>query len=135
MAIGSLDVRHLLRGSISIRRTRATTSSISGGAAHGRCRSFLRDYLYIPLGRPNTMGRHPSLREPDDHDGARRPLARRRPGRCHMGRAAQHLSLHNHAEINLVRRFAASCHAGEHGPFVLTFTVGGGRLGCSMRRR
>ena len=37
---------------------------------------FLRDFLYIPLGG-NRGGKLADLPQPDDHDGARRPLARR----------------------------------------------------------
>ena len=38
--------------------------------------TWLRDYLYIPLGG-NRKGPRPHLREPDDRDAARRPVARR----------------------------------------------------------
>ena len=37
---------------------------------------FLRDFLYIPLGG-NRGSRADDLPQPDDHDGARRPVARR----------------------------------------------------------
>ena len=37
---------------------------------------FLRDYLYIPLGG-NRHGTAAPLRQPDGHDAARRPVARR----------------------------------------------------------
>ena len=46
---------------------------------------FLRDYLYIPLG--GSRGEPPvHLPQPDDHDGARRALARRRLDLRPLGR-------------------------------------------------
>ena len=39
--------------------------------------TWLRDYLYIPLGG-SRGGRWATQPQPDDHDGARRPVARRR---------------------------------------------------------
>ena len=46
---------------------------------------WLRDYLYIPLGG-NQGGPPPHLPQPDAHDGARRPLARRRVDLRDLGR-------------------------------------------------
>ena len=50
---------------------------------------FLRDFLYIPLGG-NRHGKLADLPQPDDHDGARRALARRRLGLRALGDAARH---------------------------------------------
>ena len=48
---------------------------------------FLRDFLYIPLGG-NRRGRLLHLPQPDDHDGARRALARRGVDVRALGRAS-----------------------------------------------
>ena len=47
---------------------------------------FLRDFLYIPLGG-NRGGRWRTVAQPDDHDGPRRALARRRLEVRALGRA------------------------------------------------
>ena len=49
---------------------------------------FLRDFLYIPLGG-NRGGQVEDRAQPDDHDGARRALARRRLGIRPVGSAAR----------------------------------------------
>ena len=49
---------------------------------------FLRDFLYIPLGG-NRGGQAADRAQPDDHDGARRAVARRRLGLRAVGRAAR----------------------------------------------
>ena len=49
---------------------------------------FLRDFLYIPLGG-NRGGKLQDRAQPDDHDGARRPLARRGLGLRAVGHAAR----------------------------------------------
>ena len=49
---------------------------------------FLRDFLYIPLGG-NRGGKLEDGAQPDDHDDARRALARRRVGLRAVGRAAR----------------------------------------------
>ena len=46
---------------------------------------FLRDFLYIPLGG-SRGGALDDLPQPDDHDGARRAVARRRVDVRHLGR-------------------------------------------------
>ena len=46
--------------------------------------TWLRDYLYIPLGG-NRHGTLRTLRQPDDHDGAGRAVARRRHRVRHYG--------------------------------------------------
>ena len=53
---------------------------------------FLRDYLYIPARRQPARAAS-ALREPDDHDAARRPLARRGLDLRGLGRAAWRVSL------------------------------------------
>ena len=60
---------------------------------HMTLSQFLRDYLYIPLGG-NRHGRVAALRQSDDHDAARRALARRGLDFRGLGRAAWRLSLH-----------------------------------------
>ena len=52
--------------------------------------SWLRDYLYIPLGG-NRHGAAPHLRGADDHDAARRPVARRQLDLRRLGRPARPL--------------------------------------------
>jgi hypothetical protein len=55
---------------------------------HMTLSQFLRDYLYIPARRqPARPGA--ALRQSDDHDAARRPLAWRGLDLCHLGRAAR----------------------------------------------
>ena len=52
---------------------------------------FLRDFLYIPLGRqPGRAAIH--LPQPDDHDGARRAVARRRVDVRALGRLPRGLA-------------------------------------------
>ncbi len=51
--------------------------------------SWLRDYLYIPLGG-NRKGPRTHHRQPDPHVPARRPLARRRLDVRPLGRHARH---------------------------------------------
>ena len=50
---------------------------------------WLRDYLYIPLGG-NRGGPREDLPQPDDHDAARRALARRRLDVRDLGRHPRH---------------------------------------------
>ncbi len=50
--------------------------------------AWLRDYLYIPLGG-NRKGDGRTLREPDAHDAARRPVARRELELRALGRPAR----------------------------------------------
>ena len=51
---------------------------------------FLRDFVYVPLGG-NRGGRLRHGAQPDDHDGARRPLARRRLGLRPLGHPPRRL--------------------------------------------
>ena len=51
---------------------------------------FLRDFVYVPLGG-NRGGRLRTATQPDDHDVARRPLARGRVGLRPLGRASRRL--------------------------------------------
>ena len=55
---------------------------------HMSLSTWLRDYLYKPLGGlARRLGE--DVPEPDDHDGARRPLARRLVELRHLGRASR----------------------------------------------
>ena len=74
---------------------------------------FLRDYLYIPLGG-NRRGRG-ALCQPDGHDAARRPLARRGLDVRRLGRAAR-------------RSISASITPGSIGPPIAS------AFGASCRR-
>ena len=89
---------------------------------HMTLSQFLRDYLYIPLGG-NRRGRDPALRQSDDHDGARRALARRGLDLCRLGRAARPLSLHQPRleSIMAPRSGRASTPVADIAAFVLTF--------------
>ena len=64
------------------------TCASSGGAGTSRCRTSLRDYLYIPLGG----SRHGAARyvlATHGHHGPLRPVARRRLDLCRLGPVAR----------------------------------------------
>ncbi len=58
---------------------------------HMTLSAFLRDYLYVPLGG-NRKGRAAPLSEPDGHDVAGRPVARRELDVRVLGRSARRVS-------------------------------------------
>ena len=75
--------------------------------------SWLRTYLYVPLGG-NRHGRCQNLPEFDDRDGARRSLARRRPELSDVGTVARRAAGHRAAAAgatcsrSIRRRFCAA---------------------------
>ena len=80
---------------------------------------WLRDYLYIPLGG-NREGRAQDLPQPDDHDAARRALARRVVDVPDLGRHPRQRALASSAGLR--ERFGASaCRSGLR--WFVTFNV------------
>ena len=86
MAIGlGWHVRHPFADQLRVALQGPQRSPSSGGAGTSRLSRFLRDYLYIPLGG-NRRGVLRQRTQPDDHDAARRHLARRRLDVSALGR-------------------------------------------------
>ena len=71
--------------------------------------TWLRDYLYIPLGG-NRKGPRAHLRQPDDHDAPWRALARRELELRHLGRAPRHLPVREPRVETTHRRFRRRPH-------------------------
>src|SRR5882724_10401205 len=102
---------------------------------HMTLSQFLRDYLYIPLGG-NRHGRDLALRQPDDHDAARRLVARCGLDICHLGRAAWRVSLHqSRLEQLWPRGCAALCAPGKSCCVHFDVLVGRRRMGVFSRRQ
>ena len=86
VAIGSARALRL-RAARELRRAvrRAEPAGLLAPLAHLAVSTWLRDYLYMPLGGIARRARC-DVPQPDDHDGPRRPLARRVVELRHLGR-------------------------------------------------
>ena len=86
------DVRHLPAAQFQF--------AVQGRQHHRFLAALAHDAVALPArlslysARRQPARRDAALCQPDDHDGARRPVARRGLDLCRLGRAARRLSLH-----------------------------------------